>query len=141
MMIHMDIQTYIINILGFLDFTLLPFIIAIGLLFFIWNGVKYFVFQSATEEGRDSAKRLMIYGIAAFILSLSLWGIVNLTIATLYITSTEMPCPDFNPNCHNLNAGNGSALDSTFPGGTNVGGTNNISSGLFVDPTALPGAR
>jgi hypothetical protein len=65
-------------LLGFFDEYLVPFMLGIAFLVFVWNAVKYFVVSGATEEGRENAKNLAIYSIAAFVFILSFWGIINL---------------------------------------------------------------
>jgi hypothetical protein len=94
-----SVQDFIVFLLDLFNTTIIPLIFGIAIVFFIWNAARYFVFQGATEEGKDSAKRLMFYGIAAMVLMLSLWGIVRLTTATLGINRHIYPCPDFNPDC------------------------------------------
>jgi hypothetical protein len=94
-----SVQDFIVFLLDLFNTTIIPLIFGIAIVFFIWNAARYFVFQGATEEGKDSAKRLMFYGIAAMVLMLSLWGIVRLTTATLGIGRSQAPCPDFNPDC------------------------------------------
>jgi hypothetical protein len=120
-----SIQDFLIFLLDLFNTTIIPLIFGIAILFFIWNAARYFVFQGATEEGRDSARRLMFYGITAMVLMLSLWGIVRLTTETLGINRSQAPCPDFNPDCgRSLQGGRGGSgigggdrfFDLTNPG-------------------------
>jgi len=56
---------------------LVPLVIAIGLLLFIWGLVQYIVVsgdEAATEEGR----RKMVWGVIALFVIVSVWGLVAL---------------------------------------------------------------
>ena len=56
---------------------LVPLVIAIGLLLFIWGLVQYIVAsgdEAATEEGR----RKMVWGVIALFVIVSVWGLVAL---------------------------------------------------------------
>ncbi len=64
--------------LSFFDAYLIPFLLGIAFLVFVWNAIKYFVVNSTTDEGRENAKSLALYSVAAFIFILSFWGIVNI---------------------------------------------------------------
>jgi uncharacterized membrane protein YidH (DUF202 family) len=66
------------NILGFTNKVLIPFIIGIGFLVFVWGMFKYFIAGGADEDKRESGKQLMIYATLGFVLIIVFWGIVNL---------------------------------------------------------------
>jgi uncharacterized membrane protein YidH (DUF202 family) len=66
------------NILGFTNTVLIPFIIGIGFLVFVWGMFKYFIAGGADEGKRDEGKQLMIYATLGFVLIIVFWGIVNL---------------------------------------------------------------
>ena len=101
-----SVQGFLVDILKLFNSTIIPLIFAVAVFFFIWNAARYFVFNGANEAGQDSAKRLALYGIAALVIMLSLWGIVNMVSGAFGIGRSTPICPDFNPNC--FNAGNGS---------------------------------
>lgn len=64
--------------LEFFNSALIPFLLGVAFLIFIWNAIKFFVIGGATEEGRENAKSLALYSIAAFVFILSFWGIINI---------------------------------------------------------------
>ncbi len=66
------------NILDFTNSVLIPFIIGIGFLVFVYGMFKYFIAGGADEEKRESGKQLMIYATLGFVLIIVFWGIVNL---------------------------------------------------------------
>jgi hypothetical protein len=94
-----SVQDILIDLVLFFNSVIIPGLFAIAFFFLIWNAARYFIFQGATEEGRASARRLLIYAVLALVVMISLWGIVRLVTATFGITSTNTPCPDFNPDC------------------------------------------
>lgn len=56
---------------------LIPLVIAIGLLFFIW-GIVQFILASGNEEAKDAGKRRMVWGIITLFVIVSVWGLVGL---------------------------------------------------------------
>lgn len=57
-----------------------PLIIGLAILFFIWGIFKY-VFVKG-EQGQSEAKSIMVYGLIALTVMLSVWGLVNLIAVT-----------------------------------------------------------
>lgn len=91
------IQDFLIALLNFLNEVVVPFIFALAFLFFIWNAARYFIIESGNEEGREKAKRLALWGIIAFVLMISIWGIVNLLVGGLGFSRSGFVCPDYLP--------------------------------------------
>ncbi len=71
-------QTLLTNILTFTNSVLIPFIIGIGFLVFVWGMFKYFIAGGANDEAKEQGKSLMIYATLGFVLIIVFWGIVNL---------------------------------------------------------------
>jgi hypothetical protein len=115
-----SVQSFLIDILKLFNSTIIPLIFAVGVFFFIWNAARYFIFNGENEAGQDSAKRLALYGIAALVIMLSIWGIVNMVSGAFGIGRGTPICPDFNPNCFNSgNGGYGSGGSSYYGSGQN----------------------
>lgn len=66
------------NILDFSDNVLIPFILGIGFLVFVWGMFKYFIVGGANDEAKEQGKSLMVYAVLAFVLIIVFWGIINL---------------------------------------------------------------
>lgn len=66
------------NILDFTNDVLIPFIIGIGFLVFVFGMFRYFIAGGADEEKRNSGKSLMIYATLGFVLIIVFWGVINL---------------------------------------------------------------
>jgi Type IV secretion system pilin len=71
-------QALLENILVFTNGVLIPFIIGIGFLVFVWGMFKYFIVGGANDDAKESGKSLMIYATLGFVLIIAFWGIVNL---------------------------------------------------------------
>lgn len=66
------------NILNFTNTVLIPFIIGIGFLVFVWGMFKYFIVGGANDDAKEQGKSLMIYATLGFLLIIVFWGVVNL---------------------------------------------------------------
>ena len=53
-----------------------PVLIALGVLYFVWGVVQYFI--SADEEAKKSGRDRIIFGIIGLAVIIGLWGLVNL---------------------------------------------------------------
>lgn len=66
------------NILIFTNSVLIPFIIGIGFLVFVWGMFQYFIAGGANDESKEKGKSLMIYATLGFLLIIVFWGVVSL---------------------------------------------------------------
>ncbi len=66
------------NILTFIRGYVIPFILAIGFLIFVWGMFQYFIRGGANEEAKESGRSLIMYAIAGYVVILAFWGIVNI---------------------------------------------------------------
>ena len=87
-----SLQGLIAGVLGFIDTVLIPFTLGIAFLVFAMNAIRFFVIGGNNTEGQENARNLTLYGIGAFVLILSLWGLVN--ILSFGIGLNEGPCID-----------------------------------------------
>ena len=56
-----------------------PFLLAVALLVFVW-GMTVFIWSAGDDAGRASGRRVMIWGIIALFVIVSLWGIVAIVL-------------------------------------------------------------
>ena len=66
------------DILTFSNDILIPFILGIGFLVFVWGMFRYFIAGGANDESKESGKSLMVYATLGFVLIIVFWGVVNL---------------------------------------------------------------
>jgi len=79
----------------FINFRVVPLLFAIAFLFFVWNAFRYFILGANNEDDRARARSLMLYGIGAFVILVSIWGIVNLLTVSLGIDQENPIKPDY----------------------------------------------
>jgi len=72
------INTFIDNILIFINGTLIPLVFAIALLVFLYGVFQYFILGGGDTEKQESGRQLMLYAIVGFVVMVSIFGIVNL---------------------------------------------------------------
>ncbi len=70
---------------------LIPFIIALTVLVFLWGVFKFVLSNDA--EGRKEARGYMVWGIVSLFIMVSVWGLVNILIRTFSLNNTR---PDAN---------------------------------------------
>lgn len=76
------------------DFTnrLIPFIIGLTVLFFLW-GIFKLVFSAKDSEARAEARGYIIWGIIGLAVMVSVWGLVNLLTSTFSLNSNIPAAP------------------------------------------------
>jgi uncharacterized membrane protein len=65
--------------------TALPFIIALAVVWFVWNIFRYVV--AGGDDAKEAAKTHILWGIIGLFVMVSVWGIVNVVASTLGINS------------------------------------------------------
>ncbi len=55
---------------------ILPFLIALGVVYFVWGVVTYVI--ASDEEAKKTGRNRMIYGIIGLVVIVGLWGLVRL---------------------------------------------------------------
>ncbi len=137
-----SLQLLLVGIGGFINVVLIPFILGVAFLIFIINAVRFFIIDGSNTEGHENARNLALYGVGAFVLILSLWGMVNILANGiglnegpcingkavqsdyLYGIDSNAPCSSIRPTPRPV-----SRPDTTSPGG-------NFGQGV---PGAVPG--
>ncbi len=88
------LQSLIPEIQSFLNTAVVPFLITIAAVVFIY-GVVRFIAQADNEESRKRGRDFIIWGIAGLVLIFVFWGIVNLIIGVLGLTPNMPDRPKF----------------------------------------------
>ena len=60
-----------------------PAIIGLAVLVFIWGVAKYFILAGDNEDKREEGKQFAFWGIIGMVLLLGVWGLVRLFLTTL----------------------------------------------------------
>lgn len=96
--LNLDTLTGVVNeLLKFVDTTVVPFVFAIAFIVFIWGMFLYFIAGASNDEQRSKGRKLLLWGLIAFVVMVSVWGIVNLFANTLGFNQDTRPkLPHFN---------------------------------------------
>ncbi len=70
---------------------LIPFIIALTVLVFLWGVFKFVISNDA--EGRKEARGYMIWGIVSLFIMVSVWGLVNILVRTFSLNTNAPALP------------------------------------------------
>jgi len=64
-------------------------IIALAVAYFLWGVAKY-ILHSDDAKAREEGKNMMIYGVIALFVMVSMWGLVNLLDTTFFGLDSEL---------------------------------------------------
>jgi hypothetical protein len=94
------IKPYSDSIVRIINDILVPVILAIAFLVFLWGVYKYFIQGAADEESRKEGRQFVLWGIIGFVIIFTVWAIVRVLMGTLGLSeNTPAPNPPtFNPS-------------------------------------------
>jgi len=75
---------------GLITKYVIPFLVAIAILYFLWN-IIHFVSSMGNEKEREEFKKYSINGIIALFILLSVWGIIGIFSTTLFNKTPGIP--------------------------------------------------
>jgi len=84
------IDTALQTISGILTDTIIPLLIVIATVIFLWGVVQY-VTAGGDEERLKNGRNLMIFGIIALAVMISVWGIAKLLVNTFGVGGKGVP--------------------------------------------------
>ena len=85
-----DVDSYITSLAEFINRTIIPLLLAIAFLVFIYGIFLYFFYNSDNEESRGKGQKLILWSVIGFVLIASVWGIVNLLADGLDLKDTRI---------------------------------------------------
>ena len=102
----------VVGTIGRLLDLLLPVVVVLALLYFFYGLAKY-ILASDSDEGRAAARNIMIWGIIALFVIVSVWGLVRIIQTTFGLEDSPntIPVPDVKELQNNTPSGSGSSLD------------------------------
>ncbi len=90
-----SIQSGINSVIGIINL-LIPLIIGLAIVYFLW-GVLQYVAKGHDQEKRDEAKNIMIWGIIAIFVMVSVWGLVGILRNTFQLEGGTITYPTIIP--------------------------------------------
>ena len=61
----MNLQTLLTGLIKFLNESIVPALIALAFLFFIWNAARYFIIGGSNEDAQEKARSFALWSIIA----------------------------------------------------------------------------
>jgi uncharacterized membrane protein YidH (DUF202 family) len=84
---------YITSVLNFIQGfvkSATPVVVGLAVLFFLY-GLMKFILAAGNEDAKDEGKRIMIWGVIALFVMVSVWGLVTLLQTNLGVTAGAAP--------------------------------------------------
>ena len=78
----------IVDTIGGLITSITPIIVALALLYFFWGLAKY-VLSAGDEDKKTEGRNVMIWGIIALFVMVSVWGLVQVVASTLGVSTGD----------------------------------------------------
>lgn len=82
--------------------TLVPILIALGVVYFVWGVITYMIGDD--EEAKAKGKNRIIYGIIGLVVIVAMWGLVKIVTNSFGLSQdvggTELPCVPGTPGCN-----------------------------------------
>jgi hypothetical protein len=93
--------------------SIIPALIALGVLFFVWGVVSYMI--GADEEQKKKGKDKIIYGIIGLAVIAGMWGLVNIIVTTFGLEGQTVNISAVTTSLDNANRGGQCPFNSTNP--------------------------
>lgn len=91
-----DIFSLAEGLITLINSYIIPFLLSLAVLFFIYNVTRYFVIESGNPEGREKARAFAFYGLLAFVFIVAFWGIISFVIRGFgFDQNTQAIVPDY----------------------------------------------
>jgi hypothetical protein len=74
------------DFVGLINFILVPLLMAVAFIVFLYGTFYYFILGGADSEKRQTGRTFVMYGVAGFAIIVSLWGIVALVMELFNLT-------------------------------------------------------
>jgi hypothetical protein len=86
-----DLGVTVAGLVDIINVYLIPFVLALAFLVFVWGMFKFFILGGANDEAKESGKSLIIYALAGFVLILIFWGLVNFLVDLIGVDVADVP--------------------------------------------------
>lgn len=74
------------GVVGVLNVFVVPMLLSLSFLAFIWGVVSYFFIHGSEDKSREEGRQFMLWGIFGLVSILALWSFVRIVLSTLGIT-------------------------------------------------------
>jgi len=87
------VQGYSDSIISIINNALVPLLIAVAFIVFLFGVYKYLIAGAADDKSRTDGRQFALWGIIGFVVILSVWGLVAIVRNTLNLTTSGNPPP------------------------------------------------
>ena len=77
------------------NFVLVPILMAVAFIVFLWGVFNYFILGAANDEKRKEGRQFVLWGIIGFVIIMSIWGLVNIVKDTLVPSTAGSTRPNY----------------------------------------------
>jgi ABC-type dipeptide/oligopeptide/nickel transport system permease subunit len=85
------ITPYSTGIIDLINKVIVPVLFAVAFLYFIYGVYKYFILGADNDTERATGRQFVLWSVIGFAVILSVWGLVNVVLATFNLTSGSAP--------------------------------------------------
>lgn len=82
-------------IVGTVNDVLVPILMAIAFIVFLWGVYKYFIQGAAEDKSREDGRKFVLWGIIGFVVIISVWGLVNIVKTTIIPSNASTTKPTY----------------------------------------------
>lgn len=86
---------YKTSIIGIINNIIVPVLIAIAFLVFLWGIFKYFIWGRESESEKMEGRKFAMWGVIGFVIIFSVWGIVRIVGLTLNLDQAGSSVPKY----------------------------------------------
>lgn len=79
------------TILYIINYILVPILFAIAFIVFLYGIAKAYIFSHGEPEEVSKGHKLLLWGIIAFVVMISIWGLVNVVANTFGLYGASAP--------------------------------------------------
>jgi len=94
------ITPYSNGIINFINGILVPVLMAVAFIYFLYGVYKYFILGAADEKSRTDGRQFVLWGIIGFVAILSVWGLVSIVGGAFGLSpgGNSPPTPKIGPS-------------------------------------------
>ena len=113
-----QVQGYSNSIIYIINGILVPLLMALAFIVFLYGVYEYFILGAASDTERAKGKQFVMWGIIGFVVIFSVWSLVRIVGSTFGLQLGEG-----SPSAPTFNASSGSSRGTVAPAPITGGGT------------------
>lgn len=86
-----DATSIAIKLINLINTVLVPLLFAIAFIIFIYGVAKAYIFSNGEPEKVSEGHKLILWGLIAFVVMISVWGLVNVVSNTFNLSGIGAP--------------------------------------------------